>query len=139
MRQVISECLWVRQFEYDSEVEISKYAECGYEISRVLVEFINKFAYMRFIWLRDEFTEVELATDIDSVLRAHRSVVAEAESRYGIKLWPVGEAFSDFDLVLMDAGGTFYAYGGSGMQKYARGFEETVGIVVRNQAGEVCN
>jgi hypothetical protein len=50
MREIVSACLWARQFDYDPEQVAERYAIQGYAPGPALDEFIRDFVDMRFIW-----------------------------------------------------------------------------------------
>jgi hypothetical protein len=78
-----------------------------------------------------------LNTDTGSALLTHKANVTFAQKRYDLKLWPVGKAFDTWETLLMDSEGVFYVNGDAGMLKFRQGFEETVGVLVRDQGGKV--
>ncbi|WP_344834800.1 hypothetical protein [Nonomuraea dietziae] len=94
MQEVISRCLWVRQYEADVEEVVTAHVEKGGTDGPVLREFVFRYANMRFIYPGGYVRmEVEVTTDVTAALHFYRAWVVEAERRVDVGLWPIGEAF----------------------------------------------
>ncbi|MBB3733256.1 hypothetical protein [Nonomuraea dietziae] len=134
MQEVISRCLWVRQYEADVEEVVTAHVEKGGTDGPVLREFVFRYANMRFIYPGGYVRmEVEVTTDVTAALHFYRAWVVEAERRVDVGLWPIGEAFDTAEAVLLGEDGVVYLFGDAGMQRVTRGFPESMLALVTGE------
>jgi hypothetical protein len=133
MRDIFAQCLWVRQYDYDRDAVLAKYRDAGYDIDEVLMEFVDNYIEMRFIWLSGERTEIELTTDSRSYMHTHRVNMIRSAKIVSADLWPVGELFDAATTLVLGSDRTFYVYGDGGIQRIDVGFAETLQALVSDR------